>query len=75
MLLAAVVLLPPAIGRLFGPLGLAELSLAAYAGARVRERGLRLARAWPSARDLAAGAAVLVAIDAVTTAWLAAAGT
>ena len=32
MLLAAVVLLPPAIGRLFGRLDLTEFNLAAYAG-------------------------------------------
>lgn len=75
MLLAAVVLSPPAIGRLFGQLGLAELSLAAYAALAFANAAYDwLARGRPHAISLL-GAAVLVAIDAVTTAWLAAAGT
>ena len=74
MLLAAVVLLPPATGRLFAPLDLAWLNLPVYvcaAGAnavydvitRGRPRPLSL---WP--------AAALVAIDVTTTWWLAAVG-
>jgi hypothetical protein len=75
MLLAAVVLSPPAIGRLFGQLGLAELGLAAYAALAFANAAYDwLAHGRPHAISLL-GAAALVAIDAVTTAWLAAAGT
>ncbi len=74
MLLAAVVLLPPATGRLFGPLELAWLNLPVYvcaAGANavydVVTRGRPHALSvWP--------AAALVAIDVTTTSWLAAVG-
>jgi hypothetical protein len=75
MLLAAVVLSPPAIGRLFGQLGLTELNLAAYAALAFANAAYDwLAHGRPHAISLL-GAAALVAIDAVTTAWLAAAGT
>ncbi len=74
MLLAAVVLLPPATGRLFGPLELAWLNLPIYVCAtaanavydvvtRGRPHALSL---WP--------ALALVAIDVTTTRWLAAVG-
>jgi hypothetical protein len=74
MLLAAVVLLPPATGRLFGLLGLAWLSLPVYVGAaganavydvitRGRPHALSV---WP--------AAALVVIDVTTAWWLAAVG-
>ncbi len=74
MLLAAVVLLPPATGRLLGPLGLAWLNLPVYVGAaganavydvitRGRPHALSV---WP--------AAALVVIDVTTTWWLAAVG-
>lgn len=74
MLLAAVVLLPPALGRLFGRLDFAELNLAAYAG-------LAFANAIydftvygrPHSVSLL-GAAALVGIDVATTTWLAAVG-
>jgi uncharacterized membrane protein YozB (DUF420 family) len=74
MLLAAVVLAPPAIGRLFGQLGLAELNLGAYAALALANAGYDwLAHGRPHLISLLGGAA-LVAIDAVTTAWLAAVG-
>jgi hypothetical protein len=74
MLLAAVVLLPPASARLLGPLELAWLNLPLYACAafanavydvvtRGRPHPLSV---WP--------AAALVAIDVTTTRWLAAVG-
>jgi hypothetical protein len=74
MLLAAVVLLPPATGRLFAPLELAWLNLPVYvcaAGANavydVITRGRPHALAvWP--------AAALVAIDVTATWWLAVVG-
>jgi hypothetical protein len=74
MLLAAVVLLPPATGRLFGPLGLEWLNLPIYVGAAganavydVMTRGRPHALSiWP--------AAALVVIDITTTWWLAAVG-
>lgn len=74
MLLAAIVLAPPAIGRLFGYLDLARFSLLAYAS-------LAFANAvydtWTRGRPHSVslrGAASLVAIDVTTTAWLAAVG-
>jgi len=74
MLLAAVVLSPPAIGRLFAELGLTELNLVAYAGLAFANAGYDwLAHGRPHAISLL-GATVLVATDAVTTAWLAAVG-
>ncbi len=80
MLLAAVVLAPPAIGRLFGQLELtqfrlAELGVVVYAALAFANAAYDwLAHGRPHAISLL-GAAALVAIDAVTTAWLAAAGT
>ena len=74
MLLAAVVLLPPALGRLFGRLDLAELNLAAYAGfafANALYDRAVYGRPHPIAL---VGAAALVAIDVVTTMWLSAVG-
>jgi hypothetical protein len=74
MLLAAIALSPPAIGRLFAELELARFNLVAYASLafacsiydwRVRGR--------PHAVALL-GAAALVAIDIVTGRWLAAVG-
>jgi len=74
MLLAAVVLAPPGIGRLFGQLGIAELNLVAYAALAFANAGYDwLAHGRPHAVSLLGGAA-LVAMDAVTTAWLAAVG-
>jgi hypothetical protein len=74
MLLAAVVLAPPAVGRLFGQLGLAELNLAAYAALAFANAAYDwLAHGRPHTISLL-GAASLVAIDAATTAWLAAIG-
>jgi hypothetical protein len=74
MLLAAIVLSPPAIGRLFGRLDLAELNFAAYATLAFANAGYDwLARGRPHAVSLL-GATLLVAVDAVTTAWLAAVG-
>ncbi len=75
MLLAAVVLSPPAIGRLLGRLGLAELGLAAYAALAFANAAYDwLSYGRPHAISLL-GAAALVAVDAITTAWLEAAGT
>jgi hypothetical protein len=74
MLLAAVVLLPPGIGRLFGQLGIDGLNLpvyAAFAFAPVAHD--LLARRRPELVSVV-GAVVLVAIDLVTTSWLAAVG-
>jgi hypothetical protein len=74
MLLAAIVLAPPAIGRLFAELGLGELNLAAYAALAFANAVYDwLAYGRPHAISLLGGAS-LVAIDAVTTVWLAAVG-
>jgi hypothetical protein len=74
MLLAAIVLLPPAIGRLFGRLDLADFNLAAYASFAVANTLYD----WIAYRRLHvvswAGALVLVAVDVTTTTWLAAIG-
>ena len=74
LLLAAVVLLPPAIGRLFGRLDLADFNLAAYSSfafANALYDWLVYRRphvvSW-------AGAGALVAVDLTTTTWLAAIG-
>jgi len=75
MLLAAVVLSPPAIGRLFGQLGLTELNLVAYAVLALANAVYDwLAHGRPHVISLL-GAATLVGVDAATIAWLAAAGT
>ena len=72
MLLAAVVLSPPAIGRLFGQLGLTELNLVAYAALAFADAAYdRLAHGRAHAVSLL-GAATLVGVDAAVTAWLAA---
>jgi hypothetical protein len=74
MLLAAVVLLPPAIGRLFAALELAQLNLVAYASFAFANAAYdALVYRRPHAVSLL-GAVVLVAIDVATTAWLAAVG-
>jgi hypothetical protein len=74
MLLAAVVLLPPATGRLFGPLDLAWLNLPVYVCAAAANSVYDLfTRGRPHASTLLPALA-LVAIDLVTTAWLAAVG-
>lgn len=74
MLLAAVVLLPPAIGRLFGYLDLARFNLLAYASLAFANAAYDLAiRGRPHAVALT-GAAALVAIDVATSVWLAAVG-
>jgi hypothetical protein len=74
MLLAAVVLLPPGIGRLFGQLGIDGLNLSVYAAFAfapvVYDLAARRRAEWVSV----VGAVVLVAIDLVTTSWLAAVG-
>ena len=75
MLLAAVVLSPPAIGRLFGQLGLTELNLVAYAALAFANAVYDwLAYGRPHAISLV-GAGALVGVDAATIAWLAAADT
>lgn len=72
MLLAAVVLLPPAIGRLFGVLDLARFNLLAYASlAFANSLYDVLVRGRPHPISLL-GAILLVAIDVLTTWWLAA---
>ena len=74
MLLAAVVLAPPAIGRLFAELDMAELNVGAYAALAFASSGFDwLARGRPHAISLL-GATTLVAVDIATTAWLAAVG-
>jgi hypothetical protein len=74
MLLAAVVLLPPAIGRLFGYLDVSELDLAAYASFAFAGAAYDwLVYGRPHAVSLL-GAIALVAMDLTTTAWLAAVG-
>jgi uncharacterized membrane protein YozB (DUF420 family) len=74
MLLAAVVLSPPAIGRLFAELDLARFNLLAYAGlAFANSLYDWIVRGRPHAITLV-GAAALVAIDVITTRWLAAVG-
>lgn len=74
MLLAAVVLAPPAIGRLFAELELARFNLLAYASLAFANSAYDwLVRGRPHVVALA-GAAGLVAIDVVTSRWLAAVG-
>jgi hypothetical protein len=74
MLLAAVVLLPPATGRLFGPHDLAWLNLPVYVCAAAANSVYDvITRGRPHAISLLGGAA-LVAIDVTTTWWLAAVG-
>jgi len=74
MLLAAVVLLPPAIGRLFAVLDLTELNLAVYAAFAFANAIFDwLVYRRPHAVSLL-GATALVAIDLATTTWLAAVG-
>lgn len=74
MLLAAVVLAPPAIGRLFGELDLVRFNLVAYASLAFANSVYDwLVRGRPQVVALA-GAAALVAIDVVTGRWLAAVG-
>lgn len=70
MLLAAVVLLPPGIGRLFGQMGVEGLNLPIYACFAFASVAYDLAlRRRPDAFVVVAAAA-LVAIDIVTTSWL-----
>jgi hypothetical protein len=74
MLLAAVVLLPPATGRLFGPLDLAWLNLPVYICAAAANAMYDVAtRGQPHALSVWPAAA-LVAIDVTTMWWLAAVG-
>jgi len=74
MLLAAVVLLPPAVGRLFGPLGVAYLNLPVYACAAFANVAYDLwSRRGPHPVSLC-GATALLAIDVATTWWLAQVG-
>lgn len=74
MLLAAVVLSPPAIGRLFAELDLVRFNLLAYAGLAFANALYDwICRGRPHAVSLV-GAAALVAIDLITTRWLAAVG-
>ena len=74
MLLAAVVLLPPATGRLFGPLDLAWLNLPLYVCAAAANAVYDvITRGRPHALSVFPAAA-LVAIDVTTTSWLAAVG-
>jgi hypothetical protein len=74
MLLGAVVLTPPAIGRLFGYLDLSSLSLLTYAALAFANA---LYDTWTRGRPHAVsllGAAALVGIDVMTTLWLRAVG-
>jgi hypothetical protein len=74
MLLAAVVLLPPATGRLFAPLDLAWLNLPVYVCAAAANSAYDvLVRGRPHPWSLLPATA-LVAIDVTTTWWLAAVG-
>jgi hypothetical protein len=74
MLLAAVVLSPPAIGRLFAELDLVRFNLLAYAGLAFANALYDwIVRGRPHAIALV-GATALVTIDVITTRWLAAAG-
>jgi hypothetical protein len=74
MLLAAIVLAPPAIGRLFGNLGLSHLNLLAYASLAFANALYDVwARGRPHPVSLL-GAAALVGIDVATTSWLDAVG-
>jgi hypothetical protein len=74
MLLAAVVLLPPATGRLFGPLDLAWLNLPVYFCAAAANAVYDIVtRGRPHVVSVVPAAA-LVAIDITTTWWLAAVG-
>jgi hypothetical protein len=74
MLLAAVVLLPPATGRLFGPLDLAWLNLPIYVAAAAANAVYDIVtRGRPHVWSVVPAAA-LVAIDVTTTWWLAAVG-
>jgi hypothetical protein len=74
MLLAVVVLLPPATGRLFGPLALAWLNLTIYVAAAAANAVYDIAtRGRPHLLSVVPAAA-LVAIDVTTTWWLAAVG-
>lgn len=74
MLLAAVVLLPPATGRLLGPLDLAWLNLPIYVSAAAANAVYDFAtRGQPHVLSVVPAAA-LVAIDITTTWWLAAVG-
>ncbi|HUQ51200.1 MAG TPA: hypothetical protein VM692_03195 [Gammaproteobacteria bacterium] len=74
MLLAAVVLLPPATGRLFGPLELAWLNLPLYVCAAAASSVYDVVtRGRPHALSVFPAAA-LVAIDVTTTWWLSAVG-
>jgi cytochrome bd-type quinol oxidase subunit 2 len=74
MLLAAVVLLPPATGRLFGPFDLAWLNLPLYVCAAAANAVYDvIARGRPHPFSVLPAAA-LVAIDVTTTSWLAAVG-
>lgn len=74
MLLAAVVLAPPALGRLLERLDLTELNLLVYASLAFANALCDFAvYRRPHAISLF-GAAALVAIDVVTTTWLATVG-
>jgi hypothetical protein len=74
MLLAAIVLTPPAIGRLFAYLDVTQLNLLAYASLALANAVYDTAsRGRPHAVSLL-GATALVAIDVTTTQWLAAVG-
>jgi hypothetical protein len=74
MLLAAIVLTPPAIGRLFGYLDLTSLNLLSYSMLAFANA---LYDTWTRGRPHLVsllGAALLIAIDVTTTLWLAAVG-
>jgi hypothetical protein len=74
MLLAAVVLLPPATGRLLGPLDVAWLNLPLYVCAASANAVYDvISRGRPHVLSVLPAAA-LVAIDVTTTWWLAAVG-
>lgn len=74
MLLAAVVMLPPGIGRLFANVGLDGLNLAVYAAFAFAVPLFDLVSQRRTELAALLGGAALVAIDVVTTLWLAAVG-
>lgn len=74
MLLAAVVLAPPALGRLFERLDLTELNLLAYGGIAFASAFYDFVVYRRVHAISLYGAAALVAIDVATTTWLAAVG-
>lgn len=74
MLLTAVVMLPPGIGRLFATLGIDGFNLAVYAFLAFAAPLFDLVTTRRTELVALVGGAALVAIDVVTTSWLIAVG-